>query len=127
MVKGPCCLGHRVLVSEVRMHQCSNFLRALTQIDNPFVKPCRFQRTGCHFRDAARGIHRTALWAAKRAEAVLTWRADIRVTWVGRCPYPREDQTGDKVCLMERVDVRIGRHVPTHAHVAENWIELEAE
>src|SRR6516162_3219551 len=46
--------------------------------------------------------------------------------WVGWCPDLREDQTGDKICLMERVRVRICCHVPTHAHVAENWIELQA-
>src|SRR4029079_5019517 len=50
-------------------------------------------------------------------------RADIRVARVRRCAYPRQDEKGSKVSLIEHVRAGIRGEVPTVPDETEMWVK----
>src|ERR1700675_3161814 len=91
----------------VRMHQGSIFLRPHSQVLYPLVEPDAFECPRSHFSERRRGV-----WPAQRAESFFGPRADIGITRIRRRAYPRQDQEGGKVPLIEYVHVGIRCEVP---------------
>src|SRR6185369_11234719 len=116
-MQSPCRLGYWCRVCKPCLHQGSVFLRPHPQVLDPLVKPGGLERSRGHFSDRA-----CSVWPAKGGESFFRPRADIRVARVRRCAYPRQDEKGSKVSLIEHIRAGIRGEVPTVPDETEMWV-----
>src|SRR6266849_3989028 len=99
-------LGMRGCLGEVRLHQGPIFLWPHAQVHDQLVEPGAFERSRGHFSERPRSV-----WPAQGGESFFRPRANIGVTRVRRCAYPRQNEEGRKVPLIEQIHVGIGGEV----------------
>src|SRR5712692_9732192 len=105
-------------LGEVRLHQGPIFLRPHAQVLDPLVEPDAFESSRGHFSERPRSV-----WPAQGAESFFRPRAAIGVTRVRRCAYPRQNEEGGKVPLIEHVHVGVGAEVSAIAEEPDCWVK----
>src|SRR5262249_15443162 len=110
--------GKRCNVRQVRLYQGSILLRPHAHVDDPLVEPRGLERSCGHFGEGPRDVR-----PAKSSEGFFRPRTDVGVARVRRRAYPRQDEEGHKVCLIEHVYVGVGGEIPTIPNVPERWVK----
>src|SRR5260370_21934875 len=102
----------------VCLHQGPIFLRPHAQVVDPLVEPDAFERSRGHLSERPGSV-----WPAQGAESFFRPRAAIGVTRVRRCAYPRQNEEGGKVRLIEHVHVGVRAKVSTIPEEPECWVK----